>query len=399
MELITSSKKLEQEFRRLIESYEQFNWSVAWANSASPLFKTLVENEHKIRKIVVGIHFYQTDPDFIMAFMSDDRVRFIQQPNGTFHPKLYLFSNSPHEWELLIGSANFTNGAITKNIEASMLISYKEKNSAIFFDKALNFTAENWSNGKGFTEQELDAYRRMWELKKPKLNSLSDNYGEIKLKVNQPIFKSPVAIRTWRAFFTEVEKEGHERLRIRLRVIEIAHDLFQKVNHFNELDIEERKFIAGLPNKLDLEGAEYAAYFGSMKGAGKFKNRINENDPFISKALDHIPLHGQITKRQFLNYVKDFKQTLPGNYIATATRLLCIKRPDIFICFDSQNQKALCEDFNISKSQMDFSRYWDDIIERIFDCNWWQNPTPETETQSKVSAARAAFLDSLYYIG
>ena len=46
---------------------------------------------------------------------------------------------------------------------------------------------------------------------------------------------------------------------------------------------------------------------------------------------------------------------------------------------------------------MDYERYWDDIVERIYDSDWWQNPNPENENEEKVSEARAAFLDSLYY--
>ncbi|MFX5684784.1 hypothetical protein ABTE42_21900, partial [Acinetobacter baumannii] len=77
--------------------------------------------------------------------------------------------------------------------------------------------------------------------------------------------------------------------------------LFESVNHFNELTEDQRKFIAGIPNKLDIAGAEDWGYFGSMKGAGIFKNKIKENDRNVSKALDQIPFAGQITKRHYDN--------------------------------------------------------------------------------------------------
>ena len=152
-----------------------------------------------------------------------------------------------------------------------------------------------------------------------------------------------------------------------------------------------------MPNKLDIDGAKDWGYFGSMKGAGIFKTKIKANDIIISKALDQIPLSGQITKKHYDNYIKYFTQIFSGNYIATATRLLCMKRPDTFVCFDSKNRSALCKDFGIIQSEMDYERYWDDIVERIYDSDWWQNPNPENENEEKVSEARAAFLDSLYY--
>jgi hypothetical protein len=74
-----------------------------------------------------------------------------------------------------------------------------------------------------------------------------------------------------------------------------------------------------------------------------------------------------------------------------------MKRPDIFVCLDSKNSSALCRDFGIKQSEMDHERYWNDIIERIYDSDWWRNPNPLNEKEKKVSEARAAFLDSLYY--
>lgn len=128
--------------------------------------------------------------------------------------------------------------------------------------------------------------------------------------------------RSWDDFMNEARNETSHGLDRRLRVIEIAKNLFDKVDHFNELTEDERKFIAGIPNKLDIDGAENWGYFGSMMGAGIFKNKIKENDRNVSKALDQIPLSGQITKKHYENYIKYFTQTFTGNYIATATRLL-----------------------------------------------------------------------------
>ena len=70
MRLITTATELEKEFRRLTKQYEHFYWATAWASSGSKLFNDLLTNKDKIQKIVVGIHFYQTHPDFIEAFLT-----------------------------------------------------------------------------------------------------------------------------------------------------------------------------------------------------------------------------------------------------------------------------------------------------------------------------------------
>ena len=396
MKLITTATELEKEFRRLTKQYDHFYWATAWASSGSKLFIDLLTNKNKIQKIVVGIHFYQTHPDFIEAFLNNKKVRFIQQPEGTFHPKLYLFTDKTNKWELIIGSANFTTEAFSRNTEASLLITHKDSNSTDTYNNAIKLVDQTFSDGKTFNKTDLDKYRTTWKNHRQKIKSLSGQYGSKKRKP-KPIHEVPMMSRSWGEFMNEVRNDPTHGLDRRLRVIEIAQELFENVNHFNELTEDQRKFIAGIPNKLDIDGAEDWGYFGSMKGAGIFKNKIKENDRNVSKALDQIPLSGQITKRHYDNFIKHFTQTFTGNYIATATRLLCMKRPDTFVCFDSKNRSALCKDFGIIQSEMDYERYWDDIVERVYDSDWWQNPNPKNDTEEIVSEARAAFLDSLYY--
>lgn len=402
MKLITTATEIETEFRRLTRKYKEFYWATAWAGASSRLFDELISKRDRIKKITVGIHFYQTHPNFIEAFLNDNKVRFIQQPGGTFHPKLYLFLDDSDKWELIIGSANFTNEAFTRNTEASILLSNKDSNSTDTFKNAIKLVEQTWADAKVFNSKDLEKYRITWQNHRQKIKSLSGQYGSKKRKP-KPIHEVQIINRSWAEFMTEVRNETSQELDKRLRVIEIAQQLFKQSNHFNELTEDKRKFIAGIPNKLDIDGADDWGYFGSMMGAGIFKNKIKDNDTNISKAFDQIPLSGQITKRHYDNFIKHFVRAFIGtklegaNNLSTATRLLLMKRPDTFICFDSKNRSALCKDFGIIQSEMDYERYWDDIVERIYDSDWWLNPNPKNDKEFKVSEARAAFLDSLYY--
>ena len=94
MKLITDSKILEKQFLRLLDKYSEYYWLTAWASSKSASFDKLVKNKQKIKKIIVGIHFYQTHPDFIDTFLGSENVKYIKQPEGTFHPKIFLFYNN-----------------------------------------------------------------------------------------------------------------------------------------------------------------------------------------------------------------------------------------------------------------------------------------------------------------
>ncbi len=395
--------KLEKEFKRLLSSYNEFYWASAWASSSTVLFNDLLKKKDSIKKMIIGIHFYQTHPNFIEAFLDDKKVRFIQQPNGTFHPKLYLFLSSAEKWELILGSANFTNEAFTRNTEANILISNSDDNSGAIFKNAIKLIEQSWIKGKVFNTKDLEEYRVTWLNHRQKLKSLSGQYGSNKHK-SKPIYEVPMINRMWADFMTGVQNEKSPGLERRLRVIEIAHQLFENSNHFNDLQEDERKFIAGIKNKFEVKGATDWGLFGSMEGAGIFKNRIKENNIDISLALDQISSKGQITKHHYENFISQFEKAFiatrfeKAKKIATATRLLCMKRPDTFVCFDNKNRSLLCKDFGIPQSNMNYDRYWDDIIERILDSNWWLNPDPKNDIEMKVSEARAAFLDSLYYV-
>jgi hypothetical protein len=141
-------------------------------------------------------------------------------------------------------------------------------------------------------------------------------------------------------------------------------------------------------------------WFGSMVGAGKFKNRINENNEFLSLALDCIPLNGEVFREDYSDFLEFYMMAFPDgkNPLATASRLLAMKRPDYFICLDSANKEKFCKDFSLPKSALNLNNYWDEIIERIKECVWWNSHPPKEGEQRAVWDARSAFLDALYYV-
>jgi hypothetical protein len=180
----------------------------------------------------------------------------------------------------------------------------------------------------------------------------------------------------------------------RLKVLHTAKKLLADHQHLNQIDLNGRRKIGGL---LVRDGVDYR-FFGSMKN-GMFESAIKNNDENLSLALDLIPSDGIVTREMYFNYIEQYKKAFPkGRHgIATATRLLAMKRPDTFVCFDSQNQKRLCAAFGISRT-MNYHKYWDSIVERIRkEARWWNAPAPPPGVERDVWEARAAFLDSIYY--
>jgi len=164
MKLIINSTQLENEFYRLIKQYKCFYWATAWAGVGSKHFNALMANKEKIKKIIVGIHFYQTHPDFIEAFLDNKNLQFVIQPQGTFHPKLYLFYNTDNDWEIIIGSSNFTKEAFNKNTEANTLVNSTDRNSVDFLKMAFKLINDTRQYGK-IKDQKLTASLDYMEVK------------------------------------------------------------------------------------------------------------------------------------------------------------------------------------------------------------------------------------------
>lgn len=181
MKLLTSPASFNREFGRLIKHYRHLDWAVAWATNRHESFDLLIKNRHKIRRIIVGTQFHQTAPEFIDAFKSVPKVRFrIDQEglNGVFHPKLYLFSNSATDWEVVIGSANFTAGAFKKNTEHAVLISSAENPDGVRYGELVKEVERLWKKGRHFTPAELEDYRSRWSQARPLLNRAASRDDE-----------------------------------------------------------------------------------------------------------------------------------------------------------------------------------------------------------------------------
>ena len=399
MKLLIKTREIEKEFKRLINSYSEFFWASAWAGVDFECFTDLKRNKDKIRKILVGTSFDHTKPEFIREFMKTENVRFFRQKNGTFHPKIYLFQNNKSDWEMLIGSMNFTSGGFSDNTEVLALITQDDDDTNEIYDNARKLIDESWEKGGYFSEKELDAYKTAHKNQQAR----SGKHWKGKLGKSTHQLKNT----SWQEFVENVKTEkagGYPDIfKERLAVLDRAKELFREYPHFSSMEDSDRKGIAGFIGGKTCVIDWFL--FGSMLYP-KFKQEINNNNEHISLALDNIPLEGEITKTHYENFLEEIKNAFPdgGLGIATASRLLTMKRPDVFICFDNKNRKKLCEEFGIKNSdefkkltERTCERYWDEIIEKIRESGWWKSPKPENRTEIKIWNGRSAFLDALYY--
>ena len=394
MKFLRNNREIQTELKKCIRTAESFRWSVAWASVGFPLFDMLLENRHKIHQLSVGIHFYQTHPDFIASFMDHDAVRFVMNPSGVFHPKLYYFKFPDGRWKCITGSANFTHSAFSSNSEVACLFDSSDLDSSDAHLKVLSALDDAIPKSQGITPDELAAYREIWKRQQKRLEPLSGTYTSSNTKKSK---LSPLDVlifkESWADYMSHVKTEPHATTLERIEVLQAARNLFGSHDEFRSMSLMERKCVAGFG---EVPGMDWL-WFGSMKGAGFYKQAINRNNDEISAALDQIPFSGEINGEHYARYSSIFSKAFQKSGVATATRLLAMKRPDYFICLDSANRDKLCNAFGISKN-VSLEDYWDKIIRRVLDSNWWNSPEPADEFEKHIWNGRAAFLDSRFYV-
>ena len=370
------------------------SFAVAWA-SVNSIFDKLQAKPSLIKNGVIGTHFYQTHPDVLDAFIDSTNVRFILTPTGVFHPKIYIFWQS-NSWEALVGSANLTFAALNANTEAVLHVTNADSGADQLKAQLLSAIETYWRDAEPSNHESASRYRSIWNTKRPILKRLAGQYGKTKAKKN-PI-NSPIMSLTWEQFVNKIDQGASQAahdISERLDLLDKVRRAFSAHLDFASMELGIRKTIAGLPNEYDNRWG----WFGSMKGAGKFHRAINQNDIHISSALDQIPLQGLIAKSHYGRYLGEFVKAFPDGRdgVATASRLLALKRPDQFVCFDSKNRVEMCKSFGIVTTGMDYERYWEEIVERILDSPWWLSDRPGTKRDAAVWDGRAAMLDSLFY--
>lgn len=396
MKIISNPKKIDKALVSLIKKYDSYYIATAWASVGFDAFQELLDNQENIKKMVVGLHFYQTHPDFIQRFMSNKKVKYILNSSGIYHPKFYLFVNNKNDWECLIGSANFTKSALSKNSEVVIHLTSKDEDSKSIYKSLKKTIKEYWATSELMNEDELSNYRNLWKKNQRKINVLKEKFGSSKKA--KPLLKSGVYSLTWEEFYNKIQHDEYHSFNGRLRLLKKAREYFEEYNSFEMMSEMQRRKLAGIITKNQNTSDIDWGWFGSMKGAGRFQNRINENNKHISLALAKIPLSGVVTREDFNNFVQEFNLAFPegGSGIAIASRLLAMKRPDVFVCLDDRNKVELCNDFGISRPST-FDAYWDDIIERIQNSVWWSINKPSDKTEAEAWLGRVAMLDVLFY--
>lgn len=399
MKLLLSADEIGKALTALMD-FKEYYWAVAWAGQPGGFFDQLKRHPGRIKQLVVGTHFHQTSPVFIQEFRAHPQVKFILQPSGVFHPKIYLF-RSGSQWAAIVGSANFTEAAFTANEEAAVLLTSEDGDSQAEFERLLRLVNNFWHKAEEISSEELRRYRILHARWREATEGLGGGSGKTRRGRSRPLNNALLPV-SWKEFVSRVKAEGSDMFKGRLAVLEAARNAFQDHPTFSRMPLNLRRGIAGFnedtpPNWL---------WFGSMKGAGRFKNLVREKPDALSQALDCISLTGAVTYDAYEEYCRKFCEAFPliagqrkGAGIGVGSRLLAMKRPDVFVCYDKKNRRHLKTMLGLTSNlaPRDFDRYWQEVILAIQATEWWRTPQPSNPVERSIWNNRAALLDVLCY--
>jgi hypothetical protein len=394
MRLLTNAEELSKSVRVALTKYRFLRWSVAWASYDFPLCKLLLRHRDRIEQLIVGTHFYQTHPDFLAALVDHANLRVVLLPSGVFHPKIYFFENDQADWACIAGSANFSDAAFARNVEFSTYFDSKAPNAADLYGQIREALDQHWVHGSKLTQTALRRYRVLRSHYRPKLIQMAGDFGA--RAENIPPIEIDMFGWDWPSFVRRVRRDRRQDLVKRLAVLSAIRRFFEEDRQLVRMTVDQRERIAGIA--ADEDDLPWR-YFGSMFPAGLFKNAFAERFHVLSKALDAIPLEGDVTRTHYDRYLTLFQRAFPsgGAGVGGASRLLCMKRPDVFLCVNSKNRAGLCRALGIPKTDITYSTYWDEIVQRIQATAWWNTSHPRRGIETEIWRGRTALLDALYY--
>jgi HKD family nuclease len=384
---------------RLIDEHDEFHWAVAWGSMTNAA-KALLKNSAKFRDVTFGVAFSQTDPDLVDALQQIERARVATKfAGGTYHPKVYGF-RSEDRAAAIIGSANFTFGGLCNNWEAAIRVTGEITDP--FFVDLFSFTRESAKFGEAVTPEFAAAYRasctRAARMKKPPRDPMDGMK-----RIGPAGFTSPLTAMNWGEYVAEIRASAHHDIEESLTLLRIAQKWFASVKSFANLLDEQRKAVAGLIGQRQKTSPDLDhdwGWFGSMKGMGDFANRVDKNDPHLARALDSIPQKGEVTRDHFQKFVKHFRKAFENSTrmgdVPTASRLLAMKRPDVFVCICKPNIVEAAARMGFSRTTLKLDGYWDKVIEVLRLAEWYNTDKPDN-AEGEIWENRAAMLDAILY--
>lgn len=388
--IITNSASLLDSMKELSDWADEISMAFAWASTLEG------KAEHwcaldldKVKQAVIGTQFAQTEP-WVLSALDEvpGRLRVSISSDGTFHPKVILGTKG-REVRALLGSANFTTAAYTTNAEVSVLLDGQSHDPQ--FQHLQAWIQEQFDDSEQLDPDWLVAYTKVWETErrrkvvvpraKLELTSLSslamswdDYYATIRAQEKRKLSSGTVlqVNGPYPSYEVELDRAGA---------------IFKGGKPFADLPDDQRKMLIGV-------GPRSSGLLGTMNAAGYAKEIVNKSPEKIGAALDRIPIEGAVSLR-LASEVVDAMTSLRGIKIGVASRLLAVKRPDLFVSVNNGSKPQLAQLFGGRVVRT--GKHYINLLKLVWETDWHRAVRPADVDQAAVWDRRAALLDAALY--
>ncbi|MBB3176356.1 phospholipase D family protein [Variovorax sp. Sphag1AA] len=391
-----------------LERCKRAAWAAAWSTENSDVFKAAMRHADKFKFLLTGTTGWYTSPQAI-ATMRDavgDEFRVLKPDREPmFHTKMYLFTDDVRA-VAIIGSHNLTRGAFHRNDEACVAIEAAHGDAQM--KEMWKYVSDVFTSPEALLPDDdwLFNYGHHYAQRKRAAKPLKEFMAKPKVKVTPSLLQGlnlpdPYQL-DWPTYVDWVFKEdgsatGAHTFDGRAKVLEKAKDLLTKATTFAKILPADRDRIAGTIRSVPHNEPNWH-WFGAMKSP-PFRKTLDQNYVEWSDALGAIPATKTVEEHHYRQFLQEVP--LEGDLVIPArSRLLAMKRPDVFVCVSDRNSVGLARAFGFGTqgSELTTKTYWS-LIQRIQECPWWNADRPtDAGNEQRLWDGRAAFLDALYYV-
>jgi hypothetical protein len=390
VEFFADTDLLRAHFEGLARRAHDIEIAVAWAgNPEEGVQELLWRMRRKVRKLAVGCALYNTNPDFLERWQGQPGFRVVLDTTEVFHPKLYLFRVGG-EVHLFVGSSNLTGGGFDKNREANILV--RGGDAGPIADAAAYIDARHREatkpQGKTWAAW-LASYRAGWQKKQSSARSIEARGAYL-----SRIGEKTQGLGGWSfAEYFERLKTGNPSTNLTLTDwLELLENVRQHWAtagwSIERMSAQHRRLVAGTGRDAGL--------FGSV-GLGYFNHAVISQPAPIDRALRCIPREGPVETRHWIEFERVYSAAFQKAATGTASRLLCLWRPDVFFSANSGSVPEIAERFGLPRSSLrTWSGYWE-AVKWVKQRPWARATQPQGKLAERCWHGRVALLDVLMY--
>ncbi|KZN58481.1 hypothetical protein [Pseudoalteromonas luteoviolacea] len=199
------------------------------------------------------------------------------------------------------------------------------------------------------------------------------------------------------------ERKEHLALEEQLKLMEYISTL--RETPLQEMIVEDRlAFVGKHTANHDVSVYQFdVEWFASTKSAKGFHQQFADLPAEFDQALGHIPLDGTVSESDYqafmIAYLSAFNASDEKPTLAPATRLLAMRRPDVFTPIVNNRSDALCQALGITRlNNRDFERYWTDIVQTITRMPWCAMATATNDLETELVKIKALIPTFFYYV-